>query len=85
MFRLPLSIQADAQMTELEQIVEDLNCDGNSEDSWTYSWGNSRYSSRKSYNIRSGSEQASPLFSWLWTSGNLGKHKFSSGYSSETD
>jgi len=72
-------------MTELEQIVEDLNCDGNSEDSWTYSWGNSRYSSRKSYNILSGSEQASPLFSWLWTSGNLGKHKFSSGYSSETD
>jgi len=30
----------------------------------------------KAYKCLQGSYEASPLFSWLWSTGNLGKHKF---------
>lgn len=38
--------------------------------------GPSRFSSCKAYNILIGHTKASPLFTWLWASNNLGKHKF---------
>ena len=38
--------------------------------------GPSRFSSCKAYNILIGHTKASPLFTWLWASSNLGKHKF---------
>lgn len=50
--------------------------DGNTNDTWSYSWGSCKFSSKKAYKIIIGHTQASPLFNWLWASSNLGKHKF---------
>jgi len=46
------------------------------EDQWTYIWGSLTYRSSKSYRILIGQWQASLLFEWMWSCGNLGKHKF---------
>jgi len=39
-------------------------------------WGSGNYSSKKAYKILLGQQQTSPLFAWLWSYENLGKHKF---------
>ena len=39
-------------------------------------WGSSSFNTRKAYKHILGTLEASPLFPWLWSSGNLGKHKF---------
>ena len=44
-------------------------------DTWSYQRGPT-YSSRKAFSHLQVSVEASPLFSWIWKSGNLGKHKF---------
>ena len=76
-FRLPLSSQAARQLEEIEYIVTGGKRLGwKCSDTWSYSWGNSKFSSRKAYNILIGNSEASPLFSWLQASCNLGKHKF---------
>jgi hypothetical protein len=75
-FRLPLSVQAAAQLEDLQDFLLEIVWDENGQDSWTFSWGNANYSSKKAYNVLIGTEQASPLFLWLWGSSNLGKHKF---------
>ena len=75
-FRLPLSTQAAIQLEELLDLVHNINWDESANDSWIYFWGNSNYSSKKAYKLLIGTEQASPLFPWLWPSSNLGKHKF---------
>jgi len=84
-FRLPLSTQAAIQLEELLDLVHNINWDESDNDSWIYSWGNSNYTSKKAYKLLIGTEQASPLFPWLWASSNLGKHKFFSGSFFETD
>lgn len=76
LFSLPLSQQAADQLADLENIINELNMDDHCNDTWNYSWGPSRFSSSKAYNILIGHTEASPLFTWLWASSNLGKHKF---------
>jgi len=73
---LPLSQQAAGQLEEIETMLGDRDWDENTQDAWSYSWGNSKYSSKKVYNLLMGSSEVSPLFSWLWASCTLGKHKF---------
>jgi hypothetical protein len=75
-FRLPLSVQAATQLEELLNFLLDIDWDENGHDSWSFSWGNAKYSGKKAYTLLIDAEQASPLFSWLWVSSNLGKHKF---------
>jgi hypothetical protein len=75
-FRLPLSSQVAKQLEEIEELPEDKEWNENIQDSWSYTWGNSKFSSKKAYNLLIGNSKASPLFSWLWASSNLGKHKF---------
>jgi len=84
-FFLPLSMQASEQLSDLQDIIQQGNYGNEQKDQWTYNWGSSNYSSKKAYKEIVGSQQASPLFNWLWSASNLGKHKFSSGFSSGID
>lgn len=74
-FFLPLSVQASDQLSELLGIINDKDWNQNQSDSWTYSWGPA-FSTKKAYSLLQGTLQASPLFASIWTSSNLGKHKF---------
>jgi hypothetical protein len=38
-FSLPLSSQADAQLTEVQGIVNNLNLNPDAFDTWMYTWG----------------------------------------------
>lgn len=75
-FFLPLTMQASAQLDELQNILQDREMTTEPEDQWIYSWGSNSCKPRKTYNVIVGTQQASPLFNWLWSAGNLGKHKF---------
>ena len=75
-FTLPLSVQASQQLSEIRNNLLQSTWDVNTEHLWTYVWGNRKFSSRKAYKILIGQSDASPLFSWLWKSSNLGNHKF---------
>lgn len=75
-FFLPLSPVASLQLDSLNSLIQNSNWDASSEDSWKYTWGSANFSTSKAYKVITGSQQASPLFKWLWATGNLGKHKF---------
>jgi hypothetical protein len=74
-FSLPLSGQATDQLTQVQALLNNLHLDPNVDDNWNYVWG-SQFSSKKAYKALKGTMEASPLFRWLWSSSNLGKHKF---------
>lgn len=76
LFSLPLSTQAIDQLQEIDNLLQARYQDENVEDILTYSWGSTKYSSKKAYNILIGTTAASPLFKWIWASSNLSKHKF---------
>jgi hypothetical protein len=56
--------------------IDQSDFDEDQNDLWTYSWGSTRFSSRKAYKNLQEHIAASPLFLWLWGSSNLGKDKF---------
>jgi len=86
MFSLPLSQLATSQLVEVQELMQERIGDSNANDNWNYTWGSAKYSSRKAYSLLIGHIDASPLFSWLWASSNLGKHtNSSSGYFLEID
>jgi hypothetical protein len=74
-FNLPLSIQAATQLNEIQDMIINIHLDPEAHDIWTYNWG-AWFSSKKAYAALKGTLEASPLFWWLWSSSNLGKHKF---------
>lgn len=76
LFRLPLSQQAASQLDEIISALEEAKIDSEQEDRWVYKWGNDKYSSKKAYKQLAPHYEAPPLFCWLWSSSNLGKHKF---------
>jgi len=69
---LPLTTQASTQLGELQDMIIGKNWNHNVSDSWTYSRGSAQFCSKQAYSILQGSVEASPLFSWVWKSGNLG-------------
>jgi hypothetical protein len=75
-FSLPLSTQAAAQLEEVEVLLQLSSWDENIDDKWCYTWGSSNFRSKKAYTSLIGHTPCSPLFTWLWSSSNLGKHKF---------
>jgi hypothetical protein len=64
------------QLEQNENFIQHSDFDENVNDTWSYTWGSIKYNSSKEYKILQGHSEASPLFSWLWASSNLGKHKF---------
>lgn len=75
-FFQPLSPQASSQLNILISLLQASDWNNDIEDSWTYSWNKSTYHTKKAYKLLLGEHPTSPLFKWLWTGGNLGKHKF---------
>jgi hypothetical protein len=64
-FTLPLSVQANQQLSEIWNNLLQMTWDVTIEDQWTYVWGNTKYSSRKAYKILIGQAESSPLYSWV--------------------
>jgi len=67
-FNLPLSHQAYDELHELQNLLSTVTFDPNSKDSWSFIWGNDKYSAKKLYNLAFSSVQAPRTFSWLWKS-----------------
>lgn len=91
MFSLPLSSQDVDQLIELQfswrldswMMKTQTLGHTSGGNGFFYNRGGHGYNTRKVYKHLQGVCEASPLFTWLWSSGNLGKHKFCFGYSSE--
>lgn len=62
-FSLPLSNQAAEQLNEIQSLLQERSWDENIDDSWNYTWGNTKFSSKKAYKSLIGFTEASPLFS----------------------
>jgi hypothetical protein len=75
-FNLPLSPQAHDEFLELQDWLQHINYDPIAVDVWTFQWGNSKYSSRKFYQLAFQQLEAHPIFSWLWKSGCTPRVKF---------
>ena len=56
--------------------MEEDNWEPETQDKWSYKWNSDNFSTKKAYCPLQGTQPASPLFPWLWSSGNLGKHLF---------
>jgi hypothetical protein len=74
LFHFILSEEAYEQYYELDIYLQLLQHD-NQSDSWSYIWGNDKYSSTKPYKHLMGSQQTHPTFRWLWGSSCQLKHK----------
>jgi hypothetical protein len=77
-FNLPLSQQASVEFIELENICNQVQnrIQQGEMDSWSYIWGNGKFSSQKAYKVMMGFQPAPPHFSWIWNSSCQAKHKF---------
>jgi len=76
-FFLPLSPEVVHEFQDLQNLLNSSNWNADSSDHWIYHWKTSTsYVPKKAYNLLLGSQQASPLFEWMWKGENLGKHKF---------
>jgi hypothetical protein len=50
-FNLPLSIQAFQEYQEMQQLIQQIQIQDHSKDSWHYIWGNSTYTAAKFYHL----------------------------------
>jgi hypothetical protein len=74
LFHLPLYEEAYEQYSELDIYLQLIQHDSQV-DSWTYIWGNDRYSSAKTYKHLMGSQQTHPAFKWILSTSCQLKHK----------
>jgi len=51
LFNLPLSEQALDELISLQMDIQDVNYDPVAQDSWSFIWGHSNYSSRQFYKL----------------------------------
>lgn len=73
-FWLPLSLEASAQLTILQQGIQELHLLPEQKDQWTYIWGSAVFASKKAYLQIIGHRDTSPWFTWLWNSCCRSKH-----------
>jgi len=74
LFHLPLSVEAYAQLHQIVHMIQILNLVEDN-DSWSYIWGSSLFSSSKAYKALVGKTEAHQAFNWLWKSFCQPKHK----------
>jgi hypothetical protein len=74
LFHLPLSAEAFTQFQTLQTALQTLHL-SDSHDSWTYSWGNAGFSSRKVYKHLVGHHDIHSSYKWLWMSSCQNKRK----------
>lgn len=60
-------------MEEGKKWMEEGNWEPETQDKWSYKWNSDNFSTKKAYCLLQGTQPASPLFPWLWSSGTLGK------------
>lgn len=75
-FTPTLSNIAMIQLAELQTAIDTREWVEEINDSWIYSWGTSKFSSKKAYKNMIEQSEASPLFKWLWAGSNPGAQKF---------
>ena len=67
-FHLPLSEQAYQEYLGLQELIQNIQVQEDSKDSWHYMWGNSSYSSSKFYNFPYKHVSPPAPFLWIWQS-----------------
>jgi len=76
LFHLPLSEQAFQELGDLQQTLATLEYQPTEIDSWTFLWGNDRYSSRKFYAMVFNNVTTPPTFAMIWKSKCTPRLKF---------
>ena len=74
-----MSSQAANQLAELHLLMQEREMNIELHGIWAiwhYIWAPTLFNTRKGYSQLLGTVEASPLFTWLWSSSNLVKHKF---------
>jgi hypothetical protein len=67
-FHLPLSVEAFQEYQQMQQIIQQIQISGQEKDSWSYIWGNNRYTSSKFYHFPYRNVEPPPPFIWIWDS-----------------
>ena len=67
-FHLPLPEQAYQEYLGLQELIQNIQVQEDSKDSWHYMWGNSTYSSSKFYNFPYKHVSPPAPFLWIWRS-----------------
>jgi len=76
-FRIPMSRQAYNELLELEQVLASMPYTASEEkDSWSFIWGQQRYSSSKYYRYQFRSIQPHKALIWIWKTKCVPKIKF---------
>jgi hypothetical protein len=75
-FSLPLTFEATEELSMLIENEFNRPWNESTVDTWSYATRNAAFSSKATYKLSIGVKEASPLFSWIWKSSTLGKHKF---------
>jgi len=65
---LPLSQIAFEELMNMQDLISTIDYLPNSDDNWTFIWGNANYSSKKIYNLAYSTIEAPRTFSLLWKS-----------------
>lgn len=73
-FNLPLTTQAHAQLINLQQHINSMHSEGDS-DKWSYIRGNALFSTSKFYKALIGQRVTHPAYRWIWKSKCRLKHK----------
>jgi hypothetical protein len=76
-FRLPMSRQAYNELLELQHYLANIALSSeNEKDSWSFIWGQQKYSSSKYYNFQFSSIQPNRTVVWIWETKCVPKIKF---------
>lgn len=67
-FHIPLSAQAHEELIKLQELIQDIQIQEHSKDTWQYIWGSSVYSSKKCYNLPYKHISTPQPLKWIWDS-----------------
>jgi hypothetical protein len=78
LFHLPLSQEAFLEFEDLEELclLTSQAIQGGYNDSWSYIWGSSTFTTKQAYKALIGHQIAPPHLNWIWKSSCQGRHKF---------
>ena len=75
-FHLPLSEQAHQEHKELQGLLQNIQVQEHSKDTWHYIWGTSTCTSSKFYNFQYKNVSPHAPFLWIWKSKCIPRIKF---------
>jgi hypothetical protein len=76
-FRLPMTRQAYNEFLELQHCLTNIALNsGNEKDSWSFIWGQQKFSSSKYYNLQFSTIQPNRTIVWIWETKCVPKIKF---------